>query len=344
MNESNRNITIDIMKGWGILLVVLSHSIVINSKTDLILFNNGLFNMIQSFFMPMFFLISGYLTYNKVGNWDWAKKHMSKWFLPLVMFTLIYFVCAQLFPNLVGFRGLEGMSFPDYIVNIVTGGFSGLVLWYLWTLVLCYFVAYELENGRLRLKVPFIIQFISAIVLMNLIPSDQLGLFSLKWYGIYFLIGYALHHYSVNKKLSYIALIAFPLCVYLFNWMILYQSLEWGSFGRARLFPAIMNGHASLIGVMFLMAFLGIAFVYAISVLIKWKPMVKILSYLGSASIGIYLIHIIFVGITDNYWLSTILATIISVVLYEVLKRIKFVNYILFGGTPIKIQIARRLV
>jgi fucose 4-O-acetylase-like acetyltransferase len=88
-----------------------------------------------------------------------------------------------------------------------------------------------------------------------------------------------------------------------------------------------------------LMAILGTAFVYSIAMLIRWKPLVRLFTYLGSISIGIYLLHIMFVGIISNYWVSTVLATIISVALYELLHRIKFADYILFGGDmPIKLK------
>jgi len=123
-----------------------------------------------------------------------------------------------------------------------------------------------------------------------------------------------------------------------------YEDTQWGCYGLAAIIPAITNGHALLVGIMFLMAVLGTAFIYSLAMLIRWKPLVRLFTYLGSISIGIYLIHVMFVGITNNYWLSTVLATLISVVLYEILERIKFTNYILFGGEPIKIQITRRLV
>jgi fucose 4-O-acetylase-like acetyltransferase len=333
----SRNPTLDIMKGIGILLVVLSHALSKKWMDVTISYDNGLFNVISSFFMLMFFVISGYLTYGKVSRQGWLKEHISKWILPLLSFAVIYWVFAYFLPNLIQFYvGFYEVSFWDYISTVLTSGFNGIITWYLWALILCYIFAWILEQGRLKLKLPLVIQSFIMIVVINIIPITLFGFFVFKWYGIFFIIGYTLHHYSINKKLAYISLVAFPLMIYLTNWMIPYQDSQWGCYGLTKVIPAIMNGHALLVGLMFLMAVLGTAFVYSIAMLIKWKPLAKLLTYLGSISIGIYLIHIMFVGITKNYWISTILATIISVALYEILKRIKFTNYILFGGTPIK--------
>jgi hypothetical protein len=147
-----------------------------------------------------------------------------------------------------------------------------------------------------------------------------------------------LHNYKIEKKLAYISLVAFPLMAYLTNWMIPYENSYWGCYGLAAIIPAITNGQASLVGIMFLMAILGTAFIYSIAMMIRWKPLVRLLTYLGSISVGIYLLHVMFVGITSNYWISALLATIIAVALYELLRRVKFLNFILFGGEPIKIR------
>lgn len=334
-----RNKTLDVVKGLGILLVVLAHAIGKNDVDALLLFNNGLFNVVASFYMPMFMMVSGYLVYNKIGNWAWAKKHITKWIPTLLIFPIIYWVVAHYFPAITDFFGLYNVGFASYITHITLSGFSGLALWYLWTTIICYLICYLLEQSRLKIKLPFILQIITFALVINIIPFNQFGFFTVKWYGMFFLIGYALHHYSMKKKLAYISLLAFPLCTYLFNWMIPYQDSEYGCFGLSVIIPAITNGHAYLVGVMFLMAILGTGFVYSIAMLVRWKPFVLLFGYLGSISIGIYLLHIMFVGIVHNYWLAALIATCISIGLYEVLKRSKIIDFLLFGGDiPIKLK------
>jgi fucose 4-O-acetylase-like acetyltransferase len=334
-----RSHTIDIVKGMGIILVVLAHAIGKNDTDALLYFNNGLFNVISSFFMPMFMIVSGYLVYNRVGDWNWCKRHIIKWIPPIIIFTVIYWLSANYFFGLTDFFGLYGIGFIDYIYHVIKSGFSGIVLWYLWTVILCYPITHLLEQSRNKLKIPFIFVVLLFAVVINLVPITAFGLFVVKWYGMFFLLGYTLHHYKLNGKLAYISLVAFPLCVYLFNWMIPYQNSEYGCFGLGAIIPAMSNGYAWLIGLMTLMALLGSAFIYSIATLIKWKPLSNLFSYLGTISIGIYLIHIIFVGVVSNYWLATLLVIIISVVLYEILRRSSYINFLLFGGEiPIKLK------
>jgi fucose 4-O-acetylase-like acetyltransferase len=124
------------MKGIGILLVVLSHSIVKHDPTIVPTFSNGLFNVISSFFMPMFFAVSGYLVYNKVGNLEWVKKHTIKWLLPIAIFTLFYWVYNQYFPNIMYFFGLDKLDFVTYTMRMIAYGFGGSVIWFLWAFII----------------------------------------------------------------------------------------------------------------------------------------------------------------------------------------------------------------
>lgn len=342
MKRLNRNSTLDVMRGIGILLVVLYHAIVKNDPNIVASYSNGLFNVISSFFMPMFFAISGYLVYNKVGNLEWVKKHTIKWLIPIVIFILFYWGYNQLFPNLMYFFGLDKLDFVTYLMRMIAYGFGGSVLWFIWSFIVCYYLGYILEQNRLKFtKIPFIIMLILFITIINVIPFSNFGYFSVKWYGIFFFIGYAVNHYKV--KISSWALIPslilFPISIIGFDWLKHYQDAQWGNYGVTSLIPSILSGHAWLVGLIFMMAILGIIFVYAVAVIIKWQPLANILSYLGRNSIGIYLLHILFIGITKNYWISALLAAIISVMLYELLKRNKFVNWVLFGGDiPMKFE------
>jgi len=333
------------MSGIGILLVVLSHAIIKNDPTIVLSYGNSIFNSISAFFMPMFMMISGYVVYNKVGNWNWTKRHILKWVLPVIIFALLYWAYNALFPTMIHFYGLSELPFETYAIRMIAYGFGGSILWFIWAFMVCYAITYVLEQSRLKFsQVPLWVQTLLLIVILNAIPFALFGFLAVKWYGIFFFIGYTLNHYRLNKKVAYLSIVAFPLSLILTDWTKSIQNTEWGNFGQTTIIPAIANGHLVLVLLIFLVAILGIGFVYSIASLIKWKPLVSILTYLGENSIGIYLLHVMFVGITNNYWLSTILAAIISIGLYEVLKRIRFMNFILFGGEPIKFQITRRLV
>ena len=56
--ENKREINIDVLKGLGIIFVMLGHMVGIGFYEDIYVY-------IYSFHMPLFFFISGYLKYNK---------------------------------------------------------------------------------------------------------------------------------------------------------------------------------------------------------------------------------------------------------------------------------------
>ena len=79
--------------------------------------------------------------------------------------------------------------------------------------------------------------------------------------------------------------------------------------------------------------------IWSVSLFLLFRNMVirenKLINLLASTTLGIYLLHIMFVGIVSNYWLAALIALAISIASYEILKRIKYANRWLFGGTPL---------
>lgn len=199
--------------------------------------------------------------------------------------------------------------------------------------MLCYLLAHLVERVKINRLLAIGIVFFA----VNLIPTDLFGLLYLKWYSLFFFAGYLMNHYKEKlrklNKLIYISLILFPLIGYLTNWMIDYQNIDYGYIGTAAIIPGIINGQFALIAVMILMALLGSGFVYSLVKLNRLKWLDKGMAYLGKRSVGIYLLHVLFVGITQNVVLSSITALAISLTLYELLSRIKITNKYLFGAS-----------
>ena len=81
-----RDITIDIAKGIGIVLVVLGH----------VLINSDINRLIYLFHMPLFFFISGiifYSTYNKdIKFKDYLLKKIKSILIPYFVFSIICFI------------------------------------------------------------------------------------------------------------------------------------------------------------------------------------------------------------------------------------------------------------
>lgn len=95
----NRDITFDIMKGIGILLVITCHFFGWNHL--------WLNRIISSFHMPMFFLVAGYFS-KSFSNWDKTRHEVGRFFSRLVypmVFTQLLIVVWDVLMALVGQNG-----------------------------------------------------------------------------------------------------------------------------------------------------------------------------------------------------------------------------------------------
>lgn len=87
MNKS-RNLVLDIMKGIGILLVVIGHNFDNNSK---------IFIYIYSFHMPLFFLLSGYFFKYEHNFKKFINKKTYSIIMPYLYFSLISIILYNMF-------------------------------------------------------------------------------------------------------------------------------------------------------------------------------------------------------------------------------------------------------
>lgn len=117
-NKDNRLEYIDMIKGFGILLVILGHAYSVN----------GIRIWIHSFHMPLFFIISGCLFYHTES----IKKSMHKLFKSRIKSLLIPYIVFNTIFILINYV-LSAFSFTSLIndINIIIR-LNGLVaLWFL---------------------------------------------------------------------------------------------------------------------------------------------------------------------------------------------------------------------
>jgi fucose 4-O-acetylase-like acetyltransferase len=97
MSEGTRNRVFDAIKALAIVLVVYAHSIQYLSGCDF--WNNGIFQLIYSFHMPLFFMVSGFFISSslQLGWKDFLLKKCIALLLPCFVWTII-FSCVQ-FPG-----------------------------------------------------------------------------------------------------------------------------------------------------------------------------------------------------------------------------------------------------
>ena len=92
LKANNRNETVDIIRGFAIILVVLGHTIS-NLKTEYQ--DSFFFNIIWTLQMPLFMIISGYVAkYSQGINdakalWGYLKKKTLTYLFPMIIWTII---------------------------------------------------------------------------------------------------------------------------------------------------------------------------------------------------------------------------------------------------------------
>lgn len=317
-----RNNVIDIMKGLCILAVVNQHAL--TEKFLDTIATVKVFNVTTSFNMMVFMLVAGYFSYGRVGNGQWALSKSIRWIIPILISLPLYWY----------FR-YNDQPFGTWMANSIVEGFTGMILWFLWCLSLCYPVGYILE----KIKLPFTIKIVALILFLAFIPVYPLGIKYLKWYGLFYFIGYGLKYYLTKYQSRWIrmsvysSVVIFPILIYFTNGMTSYNNIDYGYLGFTIIDKAVFNGYGYLVGIMFGVAVFGVMFTYSMAKLLdKMKYLNKVLAYIGNASAGILLIHYFFIQTVNIYPLSAFAAVVISLILYELLHRVKILDALLFGN------------
>ena len=90
MSNQKRFDELDILKGIGILFMVFDH----------IGWGNMVHTYIQSFHMPLFFIVSGFLWTNKYSLFERIKKKMKSLIIPYICFSIFYLLICVLFKKI----------------------------------------------------------------------------------------------------------------------------------------------------------------------------------------------------------------------------------------------------
>ena len=177
--SGKREICFDAAKGFAIFAVVLIHSI------NFLKWSNPVIShVIVSFYMPIFFIISGYFGYNKKYT---AKDIISKRFKELI----IPYLTIGLLINLFGLFLFDNNLLHHYILDESKGGF-----WFLIVLFFCFvFYACTKKLSKGNDKVLFslmIFVYLCFFILAFLSPSwayDAFSLPSFRKFLPFFIIG-----------------------------------------------------------------------------------------------------------------------------------------------------------
>ena len=184
MARDNR---IDSIKGLLIILVIMGHVITSFNNTNLI--NHGVMGLIYIFHMPLFILISGYLTKNPEQQ---SQQNMWRgvWriFVPMVIFHVI--------------STTRVWYFEGNFLETLTLKFPYGILWYLisliwWRIMLYYTPKAMLHRPALYLGIALAVSLFSGVI--HLPPYLSLQR-TLNFY-IFFLMGYYYRQGHISNRL-----------------------------------------------------------------------------------------------------------------------------------------------
>lgn len=350
MEERQRDVLPDVLKGFGIFLVVLGHCIQSGSGLEYLAragyFYDQWYQFIYSFHMPLFMVISGYYAWNSVqrANTSQDRKKMIKkkciyLITPNIAWKLIELV--YLFVTDTYYRGFD-VLLKDFFIGSLTN------FWFLWA-VLYSFLLVCLMHYKLRDSVWIYILIFMAMFF----TPDGMGLNAYKYMLPYYLIGF-----YVNKnweRLSSTRLFqeifhggrlkaGLTLLVSGIVFITLASFFTADSFIYLTGYKLIGKNYIvqlQIDGYRFLVGFCGIVFwILTWRALLglrgKWDYGAQLLAYLGRRGLGIYIIsgylvlhvvHPITVDWEPQYGVNlaeTALVLLVSVAIVEAMRRMKW--------------------
>jgi fucose 4-O-acetylase-like acetyltransferase len=158
-----RDEKIDLIKGLLILLVILGHCIYWNNSLCKIPVNNILVNIIYSFHMPLFILVSGYLfsKHKKDDLIHTAKSKFVRLIIPHLSFCIIMIPFIFVFWNVYNYyimkESSNGIVSPKSLYNYLT------MFWYLWCVFFCSIITNIIYK---YFRSPHIVMFLLTILLI----------------------------------------------------------------------------------------------------------------------------------------------------------------------------------
>lgn len=187
----------DLLRGFAILLVILGHCIQEGSGTafheNSSYFYDKLYQLLYSFHMPLFMLISGYFAWigmSKASEASKRRRLLKRRSLSLLLPVLAWTVFEQLWLFLESKGSAPAFaSLPAFIKAFALGLVS--TGWFLWAVFWCFLIVYILHFFFRDSPVLYGLGFLAMFV-----TPDGLGLGAYKFMFPYFLAGFYFHRYQ----------------------------------------------------------------------------------------------------------------------------------------------------
>lgn len=269
---------IDLIKGIAIYLVVIGH--VIERVYDINYLNSPLVNVLYCFHMPLFMFVSGFLA----GKANLTfKMVIKKAFVLLLPFTFVGGLYIYVYNiNVLHFIFSNHKGGYWYLIVL----FESYVLYY----VVCAFRKTFSYNYKIEFAVlisPYIL-LVFLMTVLNCIWIDLMSLKELIRLYIFFVLGVITYNSEAMMKLLMFNSNLYTICALVIICLFPFNSYS------------ISSVSTHFFVVMLFRTCIGIAFVFLIFYLINhmkiFEMCKKIILYMGSKSLSIYLFHFFFLS------------------------------------------------
>lgn len=273
-----RNNAFDILKGFAIFLVVIGHLMQV-SMLDYD--HNILWRFIYSFHMPLFFFISGFLSfYSKTDGYDLILKRFNSLIIPFFIWSIIYFFCKDDF----------NLNFINYLIEIVK--VPDKSLWFLWALFFCYLLLFVVKKTTKYIYISLAIISVLLLIFSIIVKDKIFGINLISKQFPFFIMGYLFNNYKdvlfqiINKFKIFILLIFIIAASF---WMRKEDPLFYSYINLGPLFK---------LAYVFIVGVLGILSSLVLIINIKDSSnnyLQLILSFIGKHTFSIYAVHTLLV-------------------------------------------------
>lgn len=322
----SRIVWVDVFRGFLILTVILGHSFQRGDYEESLLWN-----LIYSFHMAAFFTLSGWISYK--ASLPTAKniwKRTTSLMIPFVVWSIVGIIVSAS-PDEYMDELFETILHPDksywflYVLLIVTVLYETLRL-----------ISYRLKFREYAVMLTGVM---ALFVIMTIFELRIFGFQFIAYYIYFYCLGAFLRKYNVTCKLSVTVIIGIAWLIMALYWRM-HDVPEPISFLSGRVPSSILCYGYRLVA-----ATLGaIFFLYLFQYLFS-KRNSKILSYLGTISLELYIIHSALGGIIawgighfvsmDNLVIFNLIdfmsRTLLSCVIIAFILKLPYVRCVLFG-------------
>ncbi|WP_027206773.1 acyltransferase family protein [Butyrivibrio fibrisolvens] len=184
MKQRNRNI--DVLRGMGIILVVIGHSLQATFEE-----HNSMiaFKAIYSFHMPLLMFVSGLaVAYTTSLDFSWIIKKIKSLLVPF----LAWLVIPCLFTH-------DWTGYWEYLMSVFL--YPDNALWFLWSLFLNHCVFYVFWHLGRKNCLAFNIFLLVVLSPLTVIKAP-LRINMMPWYYAFYIIGYLTVKYQIKHHIS----------------------------------------------------------------------------------------------------------------------------------------------